>query len=153
MLVGLCAKFLGDIRDSAGVQHSAVWWVVGLGWDELLVVVDDAVVAEIVAELPGEGVEETSIDECGWADVDARFLLWKRLVGLQRGRNEARRTCPPEKPTQTTPSSSWRARNLFLIMLVVTIVAVLCIWSGVEYGSDLTSDIYSLRAQSDKGTV
>lgn len=136
MLVGLCTKLLGDIRDSAWVQHAAVRWVVGLGWDEVLVVVNDTIVAEVIAELPGEGVEETGINECGWADVDARFLLWNRLVGLQCGWNEVRRTCPPEKPTQTTPSSSWRARNLFLTMLVVTIVAVLRICSGVEYASD-----------------
>lgn len=125
MLVGLCAKLLSNVGNGAWVQHAAVWWVVGLGWDKLLVVVDDAVVADVVAELAREGLEETGINECGWADVDTRLLLWKRLVGLQRGWNEVRRTCPPEKPTQTTPSSSWRARNLFLTMLVVTIVAVL----------------------------
>lgn len=77
MLISLSAKLLGDVRDRAWVQHAAVWWVVGLGWDELPVVVDDAVVAEVVAELAGEGVKETGINECSWADIDTGLLLWK----------------------------------------------------------------------------
>jgi len=78
-------------------------------------------VMQFIAQLGVQLGKETVRDQCRRRSINSWFALGHvRLVGICGGDNIF--TCPPEKPTATTPSSSGFVRNFGLIIEVVVIV-------------------------------
>lgn len=126
VLVDLVGEGLRDGGDGARVLHRAVRGVGG--GEEGGVGVHGVVVVQGVAEVGGELGEETGGDEGGGGGFDAGLALggWEGgLVWLGGGvgkgggggvGEKGGSTCPPEKPTATTPSSLGLQRNFWGIV-------------------------------------
>ena len=108
MIVHLLADLSRHSADELGLLHVAVDWI--LGRHELGVVVHLAIEADCEVQIIFELLDQTVLDKGLGRRVDTGFGLRRVSCGCQVGSGLL--TCPPLKPTATTPKS-WRlGRNL-----------------------------------------
>ena len=107
VLVDLRAETLGDRTDGARLLHAPVVGV--LGRDVVFIVVDGVVVVDLVVEVVAQLSKQTGLNQGHWRGLDTLFHLEAATRLAPRGAvwltfSSNPLTCPPLKPTATTPS-------------------------------------------------